>query len=158
MPRKSLIAAAVAVFAVPLALVPTAAADKPATAPSPFGEFTGQFCEDFPVRVRETTNRGTTKIFSDGSAMSTGTLKVEVTNLETGNTLALNISGPSRFSSDGTTLVGTGKWLFFGEAGFFGRSGPTLEARDGHFVIDLVDVTLVSATGHTVELCPALAG
>jgi hypothetical protein len=158
MPRKSLIAAAVAILSMPLAFVPTAAADKPTTAPAPFGEFIGQFCEDFSVRVRDITNREILKTFSDGSAMITGALKVEVTNLETGKTLALNISGPGRFSSDGATLVGTGRWLFFGEAGSFGRSSPTLETHDGHFVINLVDGTFVSETAHTVELCPALAG
>ena len=111
MPRKSQLAAVVAVLCISLALAPSAAADKPIIEPAPFGEFTGQYCEDFLVRVRETTNRGTAKIFSDGSVIITGTLKVDVTNLETGKTISLNISGPAMFSSDGATLVGVGRWL-----------------------------------------------
>jgi hypothetical protein len=157
MPRKSLITAVVAVVGMSLALAPSAAADKPIQVPAPFGSFTGQFCADFAVRISETTNRGTTKIFSDGSAMTTGTLKVDVTNLETGKTIALNISGPARFSSDGTTLVGTGRWLLFGEAGFLGRPGPTLETSVGTLVINLGDTTLVSRTGTSRELCAELA-
>lgn len=156
MPRKSLLAAAVAVL-ISLALAPSAAADKPTFAPAPFGVSTGQYCEDFPVRVAETTNRGTAKIFSDGSVIITGTLNVAVTNLETGKTISLNISGPAMFSSDGSTLVGVGKWLFFGEAGFLGRPGPTLETFDGRFTIDLGTVTFVRRTGTVGELCAALA-
>ena len=156
MPRKSLLAAAVAVLSA-LALAPSAAADKPIIEPAPFGEFTGQYCEDFLVRVAETTNRGTAKIFSDGSVIITGTLNVAVTNLETGKTISLNISGPAMFSSDGSTLVGVGKWLFFGEAGFLGRPGPTLETFDGRFTLDLGTVTFVSRTGTVGELCAALA-
>jgi hypothetical protein len=157
MPRTSLITAVVAIVGLALALAPSAAADKPVTAPAPFGTFTGQYCADFPVRVSETTNRGTIRIFSDGSAIVTGTLKVDVTNLETGETISLNISGPSFFSSDGSTLVGTGKWLFFGEAGFLGRPGPTLETSDGRFVLDLATETFASRTGKIRGLCAQLA-
>jgi hypothetical protein len=157
MPRKSQLAAVVAVLCISLALAPSAAADKPIIEPAPFGEFTGQYCEDFLVRVRETTNRGTAKIFSDGSVIITGTLNVDVTNLETGKTISLNISGPAMFSSDGTTLVGVGKWLFFGEAGFLGRPGPTLEIFNGRFTLDLADGTFVRRTGTVRELCAELA-
>jgi hypothetical protein len=156
MPRKTLITAVVAVLAA-LALAPSAAAEKPIIEPAPFGTFTGQYCEDFMVRVSETTNRGMAKIFSDGSVIITGTLKVDVTNVETGKTISLNISGPAMFSSDGSTLVGVGGWLFFGEAGFLGRDGPTLETSSGRFVIDLSDVTFVSRTGSVQELCSLLA-
>jgi hypothetical protein len=99
------------------------------------------------------------KIFSTGAAMITGTLKVEVTNLATGKTIELKISGPARFSPDGTTLVGTGAWLLFGEPGFFGTGSPRmLETNHGRLVISLVDGTILERTGHTVDLCPLLAG
>lgn len=158
MPRKSLIAAVVVAFGISLAAATPAAADKPIQVPAPFGEFTGQYCADFQVRIRETTNRGTIKIFSSGAAIVTGTLKVEVTNLETGKTIALNISGPAKFSSDGTTLVGPGPWLLFGEPGFFGPGSPRmLETNHGRLVISLVDGSIISRTGHSVDLCPLLA-
>lgn len=159
MPRKSLIPAVVVAFAICLAATTPAAADKPIQVPASFGEFRGAYCADFDVLIRETTNRGTMKIFSSGAAMITGTLKVEVTNLETGKTIALNISGPAKFSSDGTTLVGTGAWLLFGEPGFFGPGSPrTLVTNHGPLVISLVDGSILDRTGHRVDLCPLLAG
>jgi hypothetical protein len=158
MPRKSLIPAVVGALGIFLAAAPPAAADKPIQVPAPFGEFTGQYCEDFAVRIRETTNRGTMKIFSSGAIIITGTLRVEVTNLETGKTIALNISGPAMFSSDGTTLFGPGPWLLFGEPGFFGPGSPRmLETNHGRLVISLVDGSIVSRTGRRVDLCPLLA-
>jgi hypothetical protein len=157
MPRKTLLSA-VAILATSLALAAPAAADKPMVVPSPFGEFTGEYCDDFAVRIRETTNRGKTIIFSSGAAVTTGTLKVEVTNLETGKTISLNISGPAMFSSDGTTLFGPGAWLLFGEPGFFGPGSPAmLETNHGRLVIDLASGTIVERVGKTVDLCPLLA-
>lgn len=157
MPRKTLFSA-VAALAMFLALTAPAAAEKPVIEPAPFGEFTGQYCDDFAVRVRETTNRGKAIIFSSGAAVLTGTLKVEVTNLETGKTIALNISGPGKFTSDGTTLIGPGPWLLFGEPGFFGPGSPaTLETNHGRLVIDLVSGAILDRVGRRVELCPLLA-
>ena len=105
MPRTSLLAAVVVALGVSLAAATPAAADKPVTEPAPFGEFTGQFCDDFAVRVRDTTNRGILKVFSSGASMVTGTLKVEVTNLETGKSIAVNVSGPARFAAEEPILV-----------------------------------------------------
>jgi hypothetical protein len=153
--RRGLVIALAAVVATLSA--PTALADKPVKTPAPFGEFTGQFCEDFAVRIGATTDQESQKVFSDGSAMITGALKVDVTNVENGNTIALNISGPGRFTADGTTLIGTGRWLFFGEAGSFGRPGPTLELSVGRFTIDLTTGTFSSRNGTVRELCGALA-
>jgi hypothetical protein len=156
MPRRSLITA-VAVLATSLVLAAPAAADKPIVVPSPFGEFTGQYCEDFAVRIRETTNRGKMIIFSSGAAVVTGTLKVEVTNLETGKTISLNISGPAMFSSDGTTLIGPGAWLLFGEPGFFGPGSPAmLETNHGRLVINLADGSILNRVGRRTDLCPLL--
>lgn len=157
MPRKSRLTAVVAAVGIALSLAPLAAADKPSKEPIPFGEFTGQYCEDFAVHIAPTTDGESIKVFSDGSAMITGPLKVNLTNVETGKTINVNIPGPARFSSDGSTLTGTGRWLFFGEAGFLGRPGPTLEESAGHFMIDLGTVTFTSRTGTSRELCSALA-
>jgi hypothetical protein len=153
--RKGFTIALVVVVAALLA--PAALAEKPVKTPSPFGEFTGQYCEDFAVRVAATTDQGTLKTFSSGAAMITGALKVDVTNLENGKTIGLNISGPATFTADGTTLIGTGRWLFFGEAGFFGRAEPTLELSVGRFTIDNTTVTLTSRNGTVRELCSVLS-
>jgi hypothetical protein len=153
--RRGLVIALAAVVATLSA--PTALADKPVKTPAPFGEFTGQFCEDFAVRIVATTDQETQKVFSDGSVMITGSLKVDVTNLENRKAIALNISGPGTFTADGTTLIGTGRWLLFGEAGFFGRPGPTLELSVGRFTIDLATGIITSRNGSVRELCGALA-
>jgi hypothetical protein len=142
---------------VAILLAPTALADKPVKTPAPFGEFTGQFCEDFAVRIVPTTDQETLKTFSDGSAMVTGALKVDITNLENRKTIALNISGPAKFTADGATLIGTGRWLFFGEAGSFGRPVPTLELSVGRFTLDLATGTIASRNGTVRQLCGELA-
>lgn len=151
------ILAAVALAAA-VSVVPIAAADKPIKEPAPFPDATGQFCEDFPVLVHATTNREVAHVFSSGAAMITGSLKVEVTNLETDKTIALNIPGPGTFAADGSVLVGSGPWLFFGEAGFFGPgSPPELSTNSGRIAISLVDGSFISRLGHSVDLCPLLA-
>ena len=155
---RNTLAGAIAVAAVAALLVPTAAADKPVTVPSPFPDSTGRYCADFDVLVHATTNRGTTHILSSGAIMFTGALKVEVTNLDSGKTIALNISGPGRISTAGDVLTGTGPWLFFGEAGFFGPgSPPELSTNDGRFTIDLADGSFISRIGRSVDLCRLLA-
>jgi hypothetical protein len=108
--------------------------------------------------VHATTNKGTTHVFSSGALLFTGSLKVEVTNLETDATIALNISGPGKISSDETTLTGSGSWLFFGEVGFFGPgSTPELSTNSGRFAISLADGSFIDRVGHRVDLCPLLA-
>ena len=155
--RKTL-AATVAVAAVAALVIPTASAEKPVTLPSPFEDSTGRYCAGFDVLVHATTNKGVTHIFSSGAILFTGSLKVEVTNLASGKTIALNISGPGRIAAVGDVLVGTGPWLFFGEAGFFGPgSPPELSTNSGRFEIDLSDGSFISRIGQSVELCPLLA-
>jgi hypothetical protein len=139
-------------------LSPIAAADRPIKEPVPFEDAMGQFCEDFPVLVHATTNRGFAHVLSSGAVLLTGSLKVEVTNVETGKTIALNISGPGKISADGTTLTGSGPWLFFGEAGFFGPgSPPELSTNSGRIAISLVDGSFIRRIGESIDLCPLLA-
>ena len=145
-------------LALAVLLVPVAAADKPGMEPVPFPDATGQFCADFPVLVHATTNREVAHVFSSGAVMLTGSLKVEVTNLQTAKTIALNIPGPGTFTADGSVLVGGGPWLFFGEAGFFGPgSPPELSTNSGRVAISLADGSFITRLGHSVQLCPLLA-
>lgn len=154
-----MLVAAVFVATATAVLTPIAAADKPLKVPLDFPDATGQYCEDFPVLIHATENRGTAHVFSNGAVLFTGTLKVEVTNLDSGKTIALNISGPGKISADGTTLTGSGPWLFFGEAGFFGPgSPPELSTNSGRIAISLIDGSFISRIGHRVNLCPVLAG
>jgi hypothetical protein len=50
--RKTIAVAVTAVVA-GILLVPTAAAEKPTKVPAAFGEFSGQYCADFEVLIRE---------------------------------------------------------------------------------------------------------
>jgi hypothetical protein len=141
-------------------LVPTAAADQPIKEPLPFSDLTGQFCEDFQVLVHATDNKEVIHIFSSGVALITGVLKVEVTNLTTGETLALNISGPGKISPDGSTISGSGRWLLFGEAGQLGPgSGPGMILVAGRLTLALGPAGIESMVlqGHIEDVCAALA-
>ena len=68
----------------------------------------GLFCS-FAIRVTETTNKQTIKIFSSGSALATGAYKVTITNLDNGRSISLNASGPGRLDTE----TAYGRSLFF---------------------------------------------
>jgi hypothetical protein len=140
-------------------LVPAAAADPPSREPVPSGDFTAQFCKDFQVLVHTTQNKEILKTFSSGVGLITGVLKVEVTNVETGTTLALNISGPGKFSADGSTADARGTWLLFGEAGQLPGPDPGMILVTGHTTLTfgpngIVDI---ATRGTTQDICAALA-
>jgi hypothetical protein len=140
-------------------LVPTASADQPIKEPLPFSDLTGQFCEDFQVLVHATDNKEVIHIFSSGVALITGVLKVEVTNLETGKTLALNISGPGKISADGSTISGSGRWLLFGEAGQLPGPDPGMMLLSGRIVLTLgpAGIAGIESVGQSEDVCAALA-
>jgi hypothetical protein len=110
---------------------------------------------------RTIVNKEFITIFSDGGALITGTFKAEVENLETGETIAVNASGPGKITPDGSVLRGTGRWLLFGEAGFFGPGAPPeVTLVSGQFVAftDAAgNVTSTTRQGHIEDLCAALA-
>ena len=139
------------------ALVPTAAAEPPTRSFLPFVDVTGQFCEGFQVHIAATQNNEFGTFFADGSALVTGVLKVEVTNLSTGRSLVLNISGPARFNADGT-VRGAGTWLLFGEAGQLPGPDPGLILITGgnSVTIGPTGVTAFSVRGTTVDVCNQL--
>jgi hypothetical protein len=161
MSRKTLILVATAVLGVALAVAPLASADRPIRVQVPAADASGQFCEDFPVLVHATRNNEFATIFSSGAVLVTGALRVEVTNLDTGETIELNIPGPGFFSPDGSTLIGTGPWLLFGPAGFLGEGSPAgVTFISGRFVLTSDqegNVTGFAARGHIEDICAALA-
>jgi hypothetical protein len=148
-----------AVLAVAAAAVPTAVADAPTKEPLPFPDFTGQFCKDFQVRIHATDNNEVLHTFSSGVGLVTGVLKVEVTNLTTGKTLALNISGPGMFSADGASIDGSGRWLLFGEAGQLPGPDPGMILAVGrlHVTLGPAGITAIDLAGQSEDVCVALA-
>ncbi|HET9673272.1 MAG TPA: hypothetical protein VFP31_00560 [Gaiellaceae bacterium] len=140
-------------------LVPAAAAEMPSREPAPAADFSGQFCKDFRVGVHVVQNKEFFTVFSSGAALITGVLKVEVTNLSTGKTLALNISGPGTFSPDGSTAAAHGTWMLFGEAGQMPGPDPGMLLVTGStsLVFGPAGLTSISTRGRTEDLCAALA-
>lgn len=161
MSKTASILLATAVLGVALAVAPLASADRPIRVQVPAADAMGQFCEDFSVLIHPTRNNEYATIFSSGAVLVTGALRVEVTNLDSGETIELNIPGPGFFSPDGTRLIGTGPWLLFGEEGFLGPGSPAgVLFISGHFVLTFDsqgNVTSFTSQGHSVDICAALA-
>jgi hypothetical protein len=163
MNRKAVLLVTAAVLCAALAVAPLASADRPIrveleTPP----DVTGQFCEDFRVNVHTTRNKEVLTIFTSGAALVTGALRFELTNVETEETIELNIPGPGRFSEDGSTLTGTGPWLLFGEEGDLGPgSAPQMTFIRGRFVMTFnQDGSVAGFTvlgGRVVDVCAELA-
>lgn len=88
------------------------------------------------------------------SAITGGFLGASVTNLTSGETLDLNISGPGFYNDSGIPIVGTGPWLIFlpGDPG-------SIEFVVGHieFVETEFGVDIGTVRGTRQDLCEALA-
>jgi hypothetical protein len=77
----------------------------------------GAVC-DFPVGGVLHVTSGAKEIQFAGqgvgfAARDAGALRFTVTNLDTGASLTVNISGPGWIGSDGFPAIGTGPWLIF---------------------------------------------
>jgi hypothetical protein len=110
--RVTLVLATLAAAAL---LVPAAFADKPSRQPLPAPPtFTITGACTFDVQVDILRNKEFITAFSSGKLIITGQLFVRVTNLSTGESIDLNISGPgiedaatfpSTFNLSGTSLI-----------------------------------------------------
>jgi hypothetical protein len=156
--KRAILCGAVALAAAAL-LAPGAGADRPIKEPVGDLNATGPFCEGFDVEIVTTANKEVNHIFSSGVSLVTGVLKVEVTNLSTEKTLALNISGPGKLSADGNTLTGGGPWLIFGEAGVLPGGDPGMFFTHGQITLTLspTQITSMTVRGTVVDICAALA-
>ena len=69
----------------------------------------------FDVGITVLSDREYGTAFSDGRLLVTGTLEVQLTNLSTGTSTDLNVSGPGVFTEteDGFELKAEGRWFFF---------------------------------------------
>lgn len=164
MNRKAFVLVALIIATFALAMTPLASADRPIRlelVPPP--DVTGQYCEDFMVRVHVTRFNEVATVFRNGETLITGALSSEVTNLDTGRTILLNIPGPGRVSADGGTVTATGPWLLFGEEGDLGEGSPAqvtyLVGRFTFTVDGNGQITHISdVQGQTRDICAALAG
>ena len=85
------------------------------------------------------------------TAMTVGKLKAVLTNVETGESIAVNIPGPGFIDVDGNTIVGTGPWLVFVPGQLLFLVGH-ITFEPGPFG---VQPTVVR--GRSFDLCDALA-
>ncbi len=151
--RKGVMALAAAVLVATLA-TPAALADKPIKEPVTAEDFTipASIC-GFAVDAEIVGNKETTKTFSNGGALITGSLKVRLTNAEdSASSVELNLPGPGHL--DEGTLVGRGPWLLFFEAGELPNTPAMLAFVRGRFRIDENGFTLLA--GKSVDLCGEL--
>jgi hypothetical protein len=108
--------------------------------------------------VTPTQSNETSKTFSGGATILTGTFKADVTNDATGATVTVSASGPGFFPADGSTVVLRGLTLA-GPAGVFGP-GPTPLLTSGTTTLSLDsagNVTDVTTAGTTRDLCADIA-
>jgi len=133
-------------------------------APPPTDYAAGELCS-YAVRVEFPINNEYGITFApqnDGSQrmIVTGRLVAMVTNLETGESITLNASGPGTFwfAPDGTLAIdGGGHWLLYlyptdvGGPGIFYTSGPI------HLEAGASGVTALTMPRHTRDICAMLA-
>ena len=160
--RVLTLTASVVGCAAALMVAPLASADAPIRVVlDPPPDVSGQYCEDFMVGIHVIRFREVATIFSNGEVLTTGALSVQVTNLDSGRTLLLNVPGPGRISADGSTVTATGPWLLFGEEGDLGEGSPaqvTYIAGRFTFTVEGGQITHVSdIQGRTRDICAALA-
>jgi hypothetical protein len=145
-------------------LAPTVSAGKPLKEPLPPPEDAvhpaGLVCP-FPLGEEVLSNRGKSITFSNGSQLVTGTLKERLTNLDTGESIDVNVSGPGTFTVEGDVLhvVGRGAWLLLAAADEPGGPGALFIHGHIRFDVDLLTgaPTSLQVRGTTRDLCDVLA-
>lgn len=164
--RRAILTLALALLAL-LSAAPTAVANRPDREElPPAGDFVDTFC-GFPMLADfEQPHPGTVTLFYDQvgnlvrSFATFPGLQATLTNLETGESIAHDLSGPGviEFHADGsTTLTATGPWGIWpridGIRGRFITLGRVIEERDATGA--LVSRTLES--GQLIDVCAELA-
>jgi hypothetical protein len=159
----------VVVFLIGLALLGPASiarADKPQRQDVPdFEPFIVSGICSFDVRVTQLVNEEVTSTFQDGRQQTTGQLRVRLTNIATGKSIDVNVSGPVTYTPnpDGSfTAVFRGRSLIFPNDPnappaqqhiFWVASGRVVMTVSGDFAI----FSLVHVVGTTLDICQTLA-
>jgi hypothetical protein len=161
-----------AVLAVALGLSSVAAADPPTRQPNPlptepfiFTDTLGNNPCGFPVLLKITTNKEIFTTFTRQNGVTsihtTGALKVQLTNTETGNTIVRNISGPilATVNADGSIMqIGAGPALWVFDPGVAPQL-PRLVITKGRTESIIGPGTafrFISITGAYEDICAAL--
>jgi hypothetical protein len=160
MGRFSLLAGTVLVA---LAFAADATGTPPTRTPLPASDFVLSDACPFDVGIHLTEQKEYATTFSNGSFLVTGQFKVELTNVKTGKTVALNIPGSGRYtvSEDGTLTINlSGPWLIFWTTGQMGPGTPGgILYTTGRGVLTQTASGLFSFvhnTGTTTDVCALL--
>jgi hypothetical protein len=147
-----------------LLLVPATSASKPVREPLPAADFTLEDVCSFDVLLEVTTNKEFITTFSNGRQLITGAFRVRVTNVESDESLDLNIPGPGALTenADGSlTLESHGPWLLWFFPGDLGPGSPgQLFVNNGNFVQTFQPggaVMIDKQTGTQTDICAALS-
>ncbi len=144
-----------------VALAAPASAAPPTREPLPAEPITAEFCAGTQVSITTTVNREMFTTFSDGRGLITGTYKAVVTNLETGESIPINASGPIFFPVEGSSIILRGRSLLFFEAGERGPgSPPALFVTSGVTTATFDDegaLATLTTRGKVRDLCAELA-
>jgi hypothetical protein len=130
-----------------LAVCSTASSAAPAVIPVNNTDTLIQNVCSFDVLAHITSDKEFFRFFSGGQILPTGVLKVTMTNLSTNRSLAYNVSGRARITSDGT---------FYGEGLGFGIADGTLFQGKGLFRVT-PDGQFTQIGGTRVDICAALS-
>ena len=146
------------------ATAPAATTGKPTLQRTPYEDHqTSEAC-GFPVQLDATGTAldisytdplGNDHLFEAGPQV-----KQTMTNLDTGKSIVVNISGPGQytFGADGSfTLVGTGNWSWTRVDP--ATLAPGIFLTQGRFVLSISasGVRTITSTGTTIDLCAQLA-
>jgi hypothetical protein len=133
-------------------LMPAAVlAQKPTRDPLPAGPVTITGSCSFDVLLEIVENKEFIMAFSNGKTIVTGQLFVRVTNLSTGKSMLLNVSGPSINSADASTFSLSGTSIIWLPGSLLLTKGPVTFASDAEG-----NVTFTATSRGGINLCTAL--
>ena len=146
---------------VALCAAATASADPGTRTPVPLPDDNTVTGCGFDVLVDYVESNVVSKTFSNDASpvveILSGVAKVQLTNLETGETIAVNISGPlvvKAFGDGSVVLAQEGPWFHIDFPGL-----PAIFLTEGRvtITIDAAGNVTVDGRGRIVDLCAALA-
>jgi len=161
MKRLAILAAAAALAAGGVAT--GASADQPAREPQllpPGTTFDLDGICSFDAQILILTSKAYSLTFGNGSQILTGQVFVRVTNLDSGKSLDLNISGPAFTAVDSNVLTLSGRSLVFLFPGDRGPGSPgLLVLTSGPVVLTGTEtgVTVDMTSASVTDLCAALS-
>lgn len=112
------------------------------------GSFVAEGSCAFPVSVEPSLDKFTILTFGDGRQIVTGTYIATATNLDSGKSIDINLSGQSVFNPDTGVFSTTGTTLLVDEDALLLVHGPIIFDAEGRTII----------SGAVTDVCAVLSG